>query len=279
MQSCLYRGWVRHRRHAPIHHAFRYQVFLLYLALDELEAAAPGTRPTSLRISPLFSTGRPNLVWLRRRDHLGDPRQPLDHAVRDLVEGETGRRPRGRIYLLTHPRYLGYVMNPVSFYYCHDADDRAVDTVVAEVHNTPWGERHCYVLDEARNLGTPARKRYRFPKGFHVSPFMPMEQIYDWRFRAPGERLTVHMQSFEGVPGHADDHGGPRPGLVFDATMTLRRQPLTARTLHAALLHHPFMTGKVITAIYWQALRLWLRRAPFHEHPRTSAGIPAERPE
>lgn len=255
MQSCLYRGWVRHRRHAPIPHAFRYRVFLLYLALDELEQGLL-SRP---RISPLFSIDRPNLISFQRRDYLGDPRVPLDRAVRDLVERRTGRRPEGRIALLTHPRYFGYVMNPVSFYYCYTPAGDAVDTVVAEIENTPWGERHAYVLDESQNLGSARSKRYRFGKGFHVSPFMPMEQTYDWRFRAPGERALVHMQSFE--------QQGGAPARVFDATMALRRQPLDGRALHAALLRHPFMTGKVIAAIYWQALRLWLGRAPFHEHP------------
>jgi DUF1365 family protein len=255
MQSCLYRGWVRHRRYAPLGHAFRYRVFLLYLALDELEQGLL----SAARLSPLFSIDRPNLISFRRRDYLGDARVPLDRAVRDLVERETGRRPAGRIALLTHPRYFGYVMNPVSFYYCYTPAGDAVDTVVAEIENTPWGERHAYVLDEAQNLGSLRHKRYRFDKRFHVSPFMPMQQTYDWRFRTPGEHVAVHMQSFE--------QRGPALERVFDATMALRRQPLDGRALHGALLRHPFMTGKVIAAIYWQALRLWLARAPFHEHP------------
>jgi DUF1365 family protein len=264
MQSCLYRGWVRHRRYArPGHggHAFRYRVFLLYLALDELEQGAL----SAARISPLFSIDRPNLISFRRRDYLGDAAVPLDRAVRDLVERETGRRPAGRIGLLTHPRYFGYVMNPVSFYYCYTPAGDAVETVVAEIENTPWGERHAYVLDEAQNLGGLRQKRYRFGKSFHVSPFMPMQQTYDWRFRTPGEHVVIHMQSFE----QRGERDGEPEERVFDATMALRRQPLEGRALHGALLRHPFMTGKVIAAIYWQALRLWLGRAPFHEHPAT----------
>jgi hypothetical protein len=238
-----------------VRHAFRYRVFQFYLWLDELEAGLV----QAARVSPLFSIERANLVSFRRRDYLGDAAVSLDRAVRDRVEAETGRRPAGRIALLTHPRYLGYVMNPVSFYYCFTPAGDAVETILAEIENTPWGERHVYVLDEGQNLGGPRHKRYRFGKDFHVSPFMPMAQTYDWRFRMPGERVTVHMQNLE-----------PRGGALapmFDATMVLRRQPLAASSLHAALLRHPLMTARVIAAIYWQALHLWRKRAPFHEHP------------
>lgn len=255
MQSCLYRGWVRHRRHAPVRHAFRYRVFQFYLWLDELEAGLV----EAARVSPLFSIDRANLVSFRRRDYLGDAGVSLDRAVRDRVERETGRRPAGRIALLTHPRYLGYVMNPVSFYYCFTPSGDAVETILAEIENTPWGERHVYVLDESQNLGGPRHKRYRFGKDFHVSPFMPMAQTYDWRFRAPGEHVTVHMQNLE------QRGGGLAP--MFDATMVLRRQPLAASSLHAALLRHPLMTARVVAGIYWQALHLWRKRAPFHDHP------------
>ncbi|WP_428267631.1 DUF1365 domain-containing protein [Haliangium sp.] len=291
MQSCLYHGWVRHRRHLPRPHAFRYRVCQMFLALDELDHLLPDSR--------LFSVDRPNLVWFRRRDHIGDPDQPLADTVRDLVEQHGGRRPQGRVFLLTYPRIFGYVMNPVSFYYCYgpaplpehgadpapaDPDDACaggpLETIVAEVHNTPWGETHCYVLDEPDNLGGPGRKRYRFDKGFHVSPFLPMEHRYDWRFRAPDRRLSVHMQNFAptagAVPGGA--RGGPAAEagetLVFDATMVLEREPLTARSLRRSLMAYPFMTGKVIAAIYWQALRLWLARTPFYDHPRTRGRTP-----
>jgi hypothetical protein len=204
----------------------------------------------------LWSTDRLNLAWLRRKDHLGDPDLPLDVAVRDLVEARTGRRPGGSIRLLTHLRYFGYCMNPVSFFYCCEPGESEPRTIVAEVHNTPWNERHCYVLDAEANLGSARRQRYRFRKDFHVSPFMPMDHEYDWRFSAPGERLAVHMIN-------------RREGrIVFDATMGLRRRPITAANLARVLARHPFMTGKVISAIYWQALRLWMKRLPFHPHPK-----------
>ena len=97
--------------------------------------------------------------------------------------------------------------------------------------------------------------RARFDKRFHVSPFQPMEQVYDWALSPPGERLGVHMQNLAG------------DRRVFDATLALRRRPWTTRNLLAAALRHPFTTAKVIAAIHWHALRLWCKRAPFHVHP------------
>lgn len=204
----------------------------------------------------LWSARRPTLAWFKREDHLGDHARPLDSEVRALVEKETGRRPRGRIALLTHLRYFGYCMNPVSFYYCWAADGVALEAIVAEVHNTPWNERHCYVLDARARPETASRLQFEFDKAFHVSPFMPMEQKYVWGFSTPGETLKVHMQSYEA--GHK----------LFDASMHLEAVAISGWSLARVLIAYPFMTGRVILAIYWQALRLWLKRTPFHSHPK-----------
>ncbi len=254
MHSCLYEGVLRHRRFGPVANTFAYGVFQLYLDLSELDEIFRGRW--------LWSTKRFNLAWFRRADHLGDAAVPLDTAVRDLVECETGKRPAGPIRLLTHLRYLGYCMNPVSFYYCFDAAGARVETIVAEVHNTPWGERHCYVLDESRQEAGERTKRYRFRKEFHVSPYMPMQQGYDWRFGPPGRRLVVHMVNEEGS------------ATVFDATLLLRRRPINGWQLARVWWRYPWMTAKVIAAIYWQALRLWAKRCPYYPHPKHS--LPGE---
>lgn len=258
MQSCIYRGHVRHRRFAPVSHIFAYPLFLMYLDLDELPALFQGRW--------LWSSERFAPARFRRADHFGDPSVPLADAVRALVTQHTGRPPSGPIRLLTHLRYFGYCFNPVSFYFCYDSTGSRVETIVAEVTNTPWGERYCYVLPEARNEARGNKKRYRFGKAFHVSPFMGMDVEYDWRFCEPGERLVVHMENRQ---------GGKK---FFDATMTLARQEISGPALAWCLVRYPFMTGTVIAAIYLQAFRLWRKRTPFYPHPAVAkAGVSESR--
>jgi DUF1365 family protein len=249
MNSCLYQGTIRHRRTAPVGHTFRYRLFMVYLDLAELPELFDGRW--------FWSARRPAVAWFRRADYLGDPAIPLDRAVRDVVAERTGRRPEGPIRLLTHLRYFGLVMNPVSFYYCFDRSGQVVETIVAEITNTPWGERHTYVLGvDPADLGRSVL-RFQLAKAFHVSPFLPMEQAYDWRFSPPGSRLVVHLSNLA------------RRGKLFDATLALERQPITGRSLTTMLASHPWMTATVGLGIYWQALRLWLKGAPFHPHPAT----------
>lgn len=248
MQSFIYRGHVRHRRFSPVANEFRYRLYMLYLDLAELPRVFDGRW--------LWSGHRVTAAYFRRRDHLGDPRIPLDSAVRDLVADRLGYQPEGPIRILTHLRYFGFCFNPVSFYYCFDRAGEHVETIVAEVHNTPWNEEHCYVFGESMNRhGVPGWKRYCFDKVFHVSPFMEMEIRYDWRFREPGKTLSVHINNMA--------QGGKR----FDATLTLKREAITGRSLARTLWAYPFMTGKVIAMIHFQALRLRVKGAPFYTHP------------
>jgi DUF1365 family protein len=221
---------------------------MMYLDLDELPRLFDGV--------PLWSHERTNLASWRRRNYLGPRGMPLADAVRYRVKHHTGVVVDGPIRMLCHMGYFGYCYNPVVFYYCYDREDTKVEAIVAEITNTPWGERHAYVLPESMNLGSGAHKRHRFPKAFHVSPFMPMNIEYDWRFTEPGEDLNVHME----------DHDAE--GKLFDATLTLKRNEITSINLARALLSYPLMTWRVMALIHWQALRLWMKRVPFIEHPQ-----------
>ena len=264
MNSALYTGLLHHRRFAPKPHAFRYGLYMMYLDLAELDKVFAGRW--------LWSTRRWAVARFQRSDHLGAADVPLEQAVRDLVEQRTGRRPEGPIRLLTHLRLFGYVFNPVSFYYCFDAAGNAVETIVAEVNNTPWGEQHCYVLDQAgapkdRAAKDGAPRHHRFAKDFHVSPFMPMAIDYDWAFGDPGQRLRVHMT----LNGRAQAGRGEGVQKMFDATLSLKREPVTGATLAGVLVRFPLMTLKVIAGIHWEALRLWLKGVPVFTHAAKAA--------
>ena len=238
-KSAIFEGAVRHRRLSPRPHEFRYSVFMMYLDLSELDRVFCGAR--------FWSANRFNLAWFRRSDYLLPEVPSLDTAVRRCIAEATGESITGPIRLLTNLRYFGYLINPISCYYCFD-DDENLRYIVAEVTNTPWHNRIPYVI--------PCQPGHRhqshsFAKQMHVSPFLPMNMTYHWQSRTPGTSISIHLQNWK---------DGEE---AFNATVGLRRVEITPHALHRILLRHPFMTAKVALAIYWQAMKLLWKRTPF----------------
>ncbi|MEM9354087.1 MAG: DUF1365 domain-containing protein [Planctomycetota bacterium] len=248
-QSCLYEGLVRHARKTPFAHAFRYRVVMAYLDLDEAEGDClpelTGRRLRAARFDP------------SDHDPVYKPGRPLSESVRRLAEEQTGRRPEGPVRLLTQLRWWGRYFSPINLYYLFGPSGETAECLVAEVSNTPWNERHYY----AQPLDATAQRRWQrfsLQKAFHVSPFMDMESRYDWTVNNPGEKLFTRIDCT--TPG----------GRLFTASMALERRPLTTSTLASAAVRYPATTARILAAIYWQALRLWAKKAPYHPHPQTA---------
>jgi len=244
MRSAIYQGRVWHQRQGAVAHGFAYDVSYLYLDLDELPA---------LIEAEVLSDRRFGLVTYRRSDYLGDPATPLAEAVHEVLRRHGIQQPC-RIAMLGFVRTLGYVFNPVVFYYCCDRVSDALVAVVAEINNTPWNERFCYVASQPQPGGGVAAE---MDKQFHVSPFFAMDQRYAWRFDRPGERLGVEMINLE------------RGEQVFRVGLQLARQPLNAAGLARHRRHQPLASLGAHAAIYLQAARLLAKRVPFFSHPKS----------
>ena len=261
MNSSLCLGWISHRRLTPRLHAFRYRIGMFYLDLDEQTWLLGLSRWLwRWRLAPLSWRETDYLPALTRQG------EPLAHAARLLVGQALGQMPEGPVHLLTQLRCWGVSFNPVSFYFCHDRDGHLA-AILLEVRNTPWRERFHYVLPVQGNQA----KSFAMDKAFHVSPFMPMDMAYHLQFFLDEEQVRIHMENWQGAC------------RIFQADLALRRQPLDRKALHQYILAFPWMSLRTVLAIYWQALRLLLKRTPIHNHAARrgdlALGQPSEKPD
>ncbi|MFZ4712146.1 MAG: DUF1365 domain-containing protein [Bacteriovoracaceae bacterium] len=247
IQSSLMIGDLQHSRFLPKSHTFRYGLVLFYLDLDE--------------VNSFFKI--PKLFGFHREDYLKGASlksESLKDTVRRLIKEKTGKECDGPIRIVTQLRYFGFCFNPVSFYYCFDTDQKYVQFLVAEITNTPWNERKVYVL-ECQNESKA--EQFEMPKNFHVSPFMPMELLWKWRFQKPSALLnqctvSVHMEDWT---------IGEKKEKYFSATLNLQPKTLNRSNLFKVLMLFPLLTLKPFLSIYYQAFILKLKNIPFHSHP------------
>lgn len=254
-ESAIYTGTIRHRRFEPIAHEFTYPLFMTYLDIDRI--------PELMQVSRAASYNRWNWASYQERDHFGDSSKALRERLRIDAAAHDVTLPDGKIFLLTHLRYLGYVFNPISIYYCFNRDGH-METALAEVNST-FGETANYWLTARNQLPSTNSMRYQCGKTLHVSPFMPMELDYEFVLTTPGEKLIAHMNTISQTGDVRSNFTAGRSN--FDATLTLDRQEWSAPALRRALVRFPVMTAKVIGGIHWEALKLFVKRAPFYRHP------------
>lgn len=261
MNSSVCMGWLSHRRLSPRPHAFRYRIGMFYLDLDEQAWVMGLSRWLGRRrLAPLSWRETDYLPTLTRQG------ESLAQAARMLVRQATGQTPEGPVRLLTQLRCWGLSFNPVSFYFCHDRDGRLA-AILLEVRNTPWQERFHYVLPVEGSLAKP----FAMAKAFHVSPFMPLDMDYRLRFSLDQQHVRIHMENWQ---------NGRK---VFEAALSLQQRPLDRKALHRYILAFPWMSLRTVSAIYWQALRLLLKRTPIHNHINSrgdlALGQPCEDPD
>ncbi len=240
----VYQGTIAHTRFSSKSHKFTYKTNMLYLDLDELQGAFLGKL--------FWGYNKPNLASFYRSDFYGDKRKTIKKSIQSLLLNKINLHHKGKVFLLTTIRYFGFAFNPVSFYYCFDESSN-IQAIVSHITNTPWNEKHAYVHD-CRNKPSMSKK-FEFDKGFHVSPFMPMNINYSWVFSPPKDFLFVSMDSYN------------KDKLIFNATLKMTKKAWSNFILNKILFLSLPMSIKSTLLIYFNAFILFIKRAKFYPHP------------
>lgn len=252
MESAIYRGFVRHRRFTPAKHEFDYPLFMLFLKTNEIPAL----------LQKFWQLGESRFSWARfkRSDYIGESSQSIADSVRRKI-AELSARPiedlQGDVFMLCHLRYFGLYFSPLNLYFLRQENGNSF--MLAEVSNTPWNERHYYLID--------LNDCQAHDKAFHVSPFNPMSQRYHWRVQEPAvdqARCLIHIESRQEKDGASTDGVDEK---IFDATLSMERIEMNQRELSRVLIRTPIQTASIVVGIYWQALKLFLKKVPLHAHP------------
>ena len=246
-ENLVFKGQVRHRRFQPKYHEFSYKLFMFCFNIGLISSSFKNIKQISIEKFNLFS--------YRRKNYLSHPEIPLDQYARQLVMNKFHTYPQGKIYLITNLSCLGYCFNPVSLYFIFDANNQNLDYLILDVTNTPWGEKHSYVLKSIKKLPNNIYN-YKFKKKFHVSPFMEMNCEYILKLKLDKHDIIVHMEN------HINDSKN------FDATLTLKAENKQKNYFNKTLKYNYLMTYKVAVSIYWQALKLWFKGVPVYTHPK-----------
>lgn len=240
-EPMIFVGKARHRRYLPKRHSFEYPVYYFYADPERIEAL--------FEDNWYFSAEKFNLISFYRKNYIGDPQKSIKQSVLQLLQPS---QQNAEVFMLTQFSHLGYCFNPITLYFClHNGH---LTALIADVHNTPWSERHAYALDQPLK-SKPPYFQFEAQKKLHVSPFMQMDFNYVFHLKFDEKHLVLHIKNIK------------QNKVFFDATLTLRGMPLTKENIRKNMIRYPLMSEQIILKIYWQALKLFLKGIPFVRHP------------